>query len=283
MVTEDPLGELLSPRVMRNGLPALLRVPDPVASVVSVDNVEGTTALLFGLLGSIVHRDPQLLGTADSRIADVDSPDRPEAFRKVVVFVAWFLKDEQIREKFLSDAIDKPSALSFAHFIRSPEEPDLTDVIKLERGLIWSFLMGLTKSQMMVFTGGTLGSIFPSRPERIVLDTISSLASAAASRGDAHSSAAAAMTDCLAFAAKHDVRVGEEKERVRLQATANFILQVHELPHFSRAERLICSKIWFEEGGSTLRATAKPCSANLRFSYGSGSQRNKARRHHLPN
>ncbi len=240
MATEDPLRELLNPRVMSGGLPALLRVPDPVTSTVSVDDVENTTARLFALLGAIVHRDPQLVKTVDSSTADVDSPEWSEAFRKVVVFVAWFLKDEQIRAKFLSETIDKPSALSFAHFIGSPKEPGLTDVVRFERILIFNFLLGLMMSRVMALTSGTLSSVLPSRPEHIVLDMISSLTSAATGRGDAHFSAAAAMADCLSSTARHYARVGEERERTRLQATANSVLQAHELPLLaSRASHML--------------------------------------------
>ena len=218
---------------MSGGLPALLSVPDPAVSAVSVDNVDNATAQLFGLLGAVVNRHAQLAKTIDGNTIDADSPEWAEAFRKVVAFVAWFLKDEQVCEKFLSEAIDKPSMLSFVHFIRSPEEPGLAAGVRYERALIWNFLLGLNMSRITALTSRTLTSIAPSRPEDIVLDTITSLASAAVGQGDAHSSAAAAMVDCLSFAARHDARVREEKERARLQATANSVLQVHELPQLA--------------------------------------------------
>ena len=203
MATEDPLSKLLNPKVMSGGLPALLRVPDPVASTVRVDNAENASVRLFALLGAIVHRDPQLIRTDNSSTTDVDSPEWSEAFRKVVVFVAWLLKDEHIRDKFLSESIDKPSAVAFAQFVGSPEESGLTDIVKFERALIFNFLLGLMTSRMMALTSGPLSSVLPSRPEHTVLDLISSLTSAAAGQGDAHFSAAAAMADCLAFTAKH--------------------------------------------------------------------------------
>lgn len=247
MAMEDPLGELLNPRVMKGGLPALLQVPDPVLSAVAVDNVEVATAQLFALLGFIVRRDPQLVSPVDSGTTEVDSTDWSEAFRKVVAFVTWFLKDEQIREKFLSDAVDKPSALSFAHFIGTPEEPGLADDIKFERLLIWNFLIGLMMSRAMALTSGTFSSILPSRPEHIVLDAISSLTSVASGRGDAHFNAAAAMADCLSSAAKHYARVGEERERARLRATSNSVLQIHELPFLASRESHMLEKYGSKE------------------------------------
>jgi hypothetical protein len=240
MVTEDPFSELLDPKVMSGGLPALLRVPDPAASAASVDNVENATAQLFGLLGAVVNRYAQLARTADGNTIDADSSEWAEAFRKVVAFVAWFLKDEQVREKFLSEPIDKPSMLSFVHFIGSPEESGLAATVRYERTLIWSFLTGLMMSRMTALSPRAFSSIAPLRTEDIVLDMISSLASVAAGQGDAHFSAAAAMVDCLSFAARHDARVREEKERARLQATANSVLQVHELPQLaSRAPHML--------------------------------------------
>jgi hypothetical protein len=230
VTTEDPLSELLRPGALAGGLPALLRVPDPTASTAAVGSIDEVTGPLFGLLGAIVRRDPQLVTAVDSSIAAVDSPEWSEGFRKVVVFVAWLLKDENIREEFLSGSIEKPSAISFSHFIGSPEEPDLPDIIRLERVLVYSFLLGLMMSRVMALTSGILNSILPSRPDITVLDLISSLTSAGSGQTDAHSRAAAAMADCLSFAAAHYARAGEKRERERLQATASSVLQVHELP-----------------------------------------------------
>jgi hypothetical protein len=233
MDVDGPLSELLDPKVMSAGLPALLRVPDPAASTVSIDNVENVTAQLFGLLGAIVNRHEQLARTVDGRTIEADSPEWAEAFRKVVAFMTWFLRDDQVREKFLSEAIDKPSMLSFVHFMGSPEEPRLAVTVRYERTLVWSFLTGLMMSRLTALTSRTLSSIAPVRPEDTVLDMISSLASAAAGQGDVHFIAAAAMVDCLAFAARRDARVREERERERLRATANSVLQVHELPQLA--------------------------------------------------
>jgi len=88
-------------------------------------------------------------------------------------------------------------------------------------------------SRITALSSRTFSSIAPTRPEDTVLDMISSLASAAVGQGDAHFVAAAAMVDCLSFAARRDVRAREERERERLKATANSVLQVHELPQLA--------------------------------------------------
>ena len=87
MENKGQFSELLAAGALSGGLPALLNVPDPVASTVSVDNIEGTTGQLFGLLGAVVNRQEQLARTTDGNIINTDSPEWTEAFRKVVALV----------------------------------------------------------------------------------------------------------------------------------------------------------------------------------------------------
>jgi Holliday junction resolvase len=229
MDNKGQFSELLAAGALSGGLPALLSVPDPFASTVSVDNIAGTTGQLFGLLGAVVNRQEQLARTTDGNIINTDSPEWAEAFRKVVAFVTLFLKDNQVREKFFSETIEKPSMLSFSAFMGSPEEPGLADTVRYERILIWSFLLGLSMSRITALMPRMLSSIMPHRPEDTVLSMISSLASEAVRQDDVHASAAAAMVDCLSFAFRRDMQVREEKEEARLKATANSFLQVYEL------------------------------------------------------
>jgi hypothetical protein len=232
MTSEDPLSELLDAKVVSEGLPGLLRVPDPDPNlkVVRVADVEKRTAQLLGLLGAVVNRAPQLTRTADAPGTDADNPEWAEAFRKVVAFVTWYLKDERVRSEFLSAPVDKPGLLSFASYIRSPEEVGLAETVKLERMLLWTFLLGLMMSQLSALTGRRFNSLSPVRPDETVLEMISSLASLAVLLDDPYSSAAAAMTACLSFAARHDARLGAKREIERQRTTAHTVLEVHELP-----------------------------------------------------
>jgi hypothetical protein len=229
MAEVDPLSELLNVKVISGGLSALLLVPDPAESTVDVVNADEAIMRLFALLGAIVRRDPHLKISADDNGTDAESPDWPEAYRKVVAFVVWLLSDEQLRERFLRKEGDTSRALDFLRFVGSPEEAGLADSVKLERLLIFVFVLGLMMSQLMALASGGLISVLPIRPDLTVFDLISMLTSqVTGGQRDAHFSAAAAMANCLSSAAKHYGQVGEERERARLQATAGSVLHVQE-------------------------------------------------------
>jgi len=243
MTEVDPLRELLHVPVANGGISALLLVPDPGESTVDKARAGEVMSHLAVLLRAIEGRDPNFGTSADKDGAstDADTPAWPQAYRKVVAFLVWLLSDEQLRDKLLEGDGNGSPLVAFMSFAGSPEEAGLTDNVRLERLLLFSFVMGLMMSHLTALASIRLGASIPIRPDLVVFDMISSLTSLPATgQHDAYFSAAVEMANCLSLAAAYYGRVGEEQVRAHLQATAESVLRLPELTGLaSRAYFLI--------------------------------------------
>lgn len=227
----DPLSRLLHVNVSADGFSALLNVPDPGDGSVDIPRAEDAIVHLFRLLGAIVHRDPDSGVNDGGEQISTEASNWPEAYRKVVAFIVWLLGDEQFRDEFLfsDEEGDAPYAVKLMQFIGSPEEAGLARIVQLERALIFAFILGLHMARTLALPTG-LAPILPLRPELIIFDMISSLSLDSTELPGAYCRAGSAMAKLLSSAAGNYGRNGDERERVRLQATANSLLHVHELP-----------------------------------------------------
>ena len=225
MTSIDDLIGMLSQETPSLSLSAL-RLPVHL-EIDDADNARANDAILklFEMLGRIVHRDSDLHDAIGANASDPTDPSWYEAYDEVVTLIVWVLK---------SRGYEKPP-IAHLRLIGSPEEAGLPSEVRYERSLIFSFVLALGMAEAMAITAGLRGLI-PLHADLTVFDMLSALTSAPSP----WSKAGAAMANYVSESARHYSQMGEDKERDRLKATADSLLQKGEF-HFlaSRAPWLL--------------------------------------------
>jgi hypothetical protein len=153
-----------------------------------------------------------------------------------VAFIIWLLSDEEVLEWFLTGSKEQATpAVAVMSLIGSPEEPDLPEILRLERMLLFAFSQGLILSRGLSFSNSALDSVMPVRGDHIILDLISAL-TVPHWEDPSYLYAEMAMANFLSSAAKHYGHKREARQKEHLRATAESLLQAHELPFLARRD-----------------------------------------------
>jgi hypothetical protein len=233
MAQLDPLADLLDSKVINGGLASILEVPDPAQGAIEIEYSDDTIMRVFALLGAVVHRDPRLRGSANDDTVPVGAPEWAKTYCKIVTFVVWLLNDDRIRDRLLGSSEGISLGVQYMSFIGSPEEPGLTDILRLERSLVFAFMIGLGTTGLMKVSREPLDSVLSFHPDIMIFDMLALLTSTV-SLSDAYCKAAGLMANCLSSIAAKYARIGHERERERWQTTADSVLRPQEFTSLAR-------------------------------------------------